>query len=251
MHTSELIGISACAERLAAHGDPVERSTLSRYCAKHDLKRGKSGRETLVDFAEVRAHRAENYTREVMGGATIADPSGQAAAAGHPPARSPAALPPDRALGRSLAEVMADAQPAPPVVTAADALAADPARRKKTADAIRSELEIAARLRAVVPVDEVDAGVAELIAGLREAATGGLRDAADALVADLGLPSDASHAVHAHLKRFARQIQAAAVAKASETARALEEGDAAARARMTHLAAVALRQRQRLQGAAA
>lgn len=244
MSTSDLIGISACAERLAALGDPVERSTLSRYCAKHGLKRDKRGREVMVSFEEVRAHRAENYTREVMGGAPVA-PSQPASASSPAPSREG-----DRALGRTLADLMADAAPAPDVFGAADP-AADPARRKKTADATRAELEIAARLRAVVPVDEVDAGVAELIAGLREAATGGLRDAADALVADLGLPSDASHAVHAHLKRFARQLQAVAVAKAAATARALEEGDTAARARVTHLAAVALRQRQRLAGAAA
>jgi hypothetical protein len=58
----DLVNISDAAERLAALGDKVERSTLSRYVANHAaaLAPVRRGRETLVDFARLREHRGQN-----------------------------------------------------------------------------------------------------------------------------------------------------------------------------------------------
>lgn len=67
-----LVSIARCAAMLAEAGDRIERSALSRYCDTHGLKRGRQGRETLVDFGEVREHRANSYSREVMSGRPVA-----------------------------------------------------------------------------------------------------------------------------------------------------------------------------------
>ncbi|MBB4042026.1 hypothetical protein GGR34_003711 [Microvirga flocculans] len=56
------ISITEAAARLTAAGDPVDRSTLSRYLKQHAeaLPTRAEGKSNLVDFERLVAHRAEN-----------------------------------------------------------------------------------------------------------------------------------------------------------------------------------------------
>lgn len=57
-----LVSLTAAADLLAEAGDQVERSSLSRYVTKHAdaLNPQKQGRETVVEFELLAAHRREN-----------------------------------------------------------------------------------------------------------------------------------------------------------------------------------------------
>jgi hypothetical protein len=56
------ISITEAAARLTAAGDPVDRSTLSRYLKQHAeaLPLRPAGKSNLVEFAALLAHRGEN-----------------------------------------------------------------------------------------------------------------------------------------------------------------------------------------------
>ncbi|EJW12620.1 hypothetical protein A33M_1903 [Rhodovulum sp. PH10] len=58
----DLVSLTEAAARLAAIGDRVDRSTLSRYVSSHAAALGpvRRGRETLVSFDVLREHRAKN-----------------------------------------------------------------------------------------------------------------------------------------------------------------------------------------------
>jgi hypothetical protein len=60
--TSNLVGLAEAARLLTAAGDKVARNTLSVYVGKHadSLQPVTRGRETVVDFEALKAHRAEN-----------------------------------------------------------------------------------------------------------------------------------------------------------------------------------------------
>lgn len=60
--TGEWLSITDAARRLTALGDPVDRSTLSRYLKQHAeaLPLRPGGRSNLVDFGALLAHRREN-----------------------------------------------------------------------------------------------------------------------------------------------------------------------------------------------
>jgi hypothetical protein len=72
MHNRDLISISAAAERLAALGDRIDRTALSRYVKGHGIETVRSGRETLVSFADVVNHRRTN---DLLGPASHALPA--------------------------------------------------------------------------------------------------------------------------------------------------------------------------------
>lgn len=55
-----LVSITDAAQRLSGEGDPVARSSLSRYVHSHGLTRRRSGRVTLIDIDELRRHRRAN-----------------------------------------------------------------------------------------------------------------------------------------------------------------------------------------------
>ena len=57
-----LISLTDAVERLAAVGDRVGRSSLSRYVSRYAdaLNPRRRGRDTLIDFEQLRSHRAEN-----------------------------------------------------------------------------------------------------------------------------------------------------------------------------------------------
>lgn len=60
--SEEWISITEAATRLSAAGDPVDRSTLSRYLKQHAeaLPLRRDGRANLVDFNALAQHRGEN-----------------------------------------------------------------------------------------------------------------------------------------------------------------------------------------------
>ena len=62
----EWVSITDAARRLSAAGDPIDRSTLSRYLKQHaeSLPVRQEGKSKLVDFDAVKAHRAENIRIE-------------------------------------------------------------------------------------------------------------------------------------------------------------------------------------------
>ncbi|WP_375308394.1 hypothetical protein WI560_13500 [Bradyrhizobium sp. A11] len=57
-----LVSITEAATLLTADGDPIDRSTLSRYVSRWAvaLSPAKLGRETVVDYEKLKLHRAEN-----------------------------------------------------------------------------------------------------------------------------------------------------------------------------------------------
>lgn len=60
--SGDWISITEAAQRLTAAGDPVDRSTLSRYLKQHGeaLPLRAEGKANLVDFEALAAHRQEN-----------------------------------------------------------------------------------------------------------------------------------------------------------------------------------------------
>lgn len=114
----ELVSISEAARQLAASGDRVDRSTLSRYVQRHAdaLNPKRKGKSTLVSVDALRRHRAENIHLDV-----------EQAAAGTPP-------------------------------TAAPVSGDEPAswkQRRDRANAMREEIELERMLGTLCPVSEV------------------------------------------------------------------------------------------------
>lgn len=60
--SGEWISITEAAARLTNAGDPVDRSTLSRYLTQYSeaLPTRREGRSNLVEFGTLEAHRADN-----------------------------------------------------------------------------------------------------------------------------------------------------------------------------------------------
>ncbi len=215
-----LVSVARCAELLTAAGDSIERSALSRYCDKHSLKQGRA-KGTRVDFETVQAHRAANYTREVMSGRPVA------------PVLAPAALP---------LEAVAPPAPAGAVVKIPDR--DDPARGLKEIQlrqAQRDEAEAEGRLTHVA---DVDAGAAEAIVEMRAAFAEARATAAEHLAAELGLPPEKVRTLRAAFKRYDRVGQdkfAARIARALQDVN--RESPSDAQARLAALAALAVRLR--------
>lgn len=115
----EWISITEAAARLTAAGDPVDRSTLSRYLKQHSeaLAVRPDGKSNLVEFGALKAHRGENIRLK---------------APSHSP-RIPAAQPQRSASSQSEASA-----------------------RKLAADAEMREMDLAERRGQLVPASEVD-----------------------------------------------------------------------------------------------
>lgn len=223
----ELIGhvsVSRCAELLSERGDQVERSALSRYCDQHGLKVGRRGRQVMVDFEAVQAHRAANYTREVMSGVAVAP--------------APA--------------LTIEARPSAPAKVTALPGRDDPARGLKEIQlrqALRAEAEDEGRLCSTA---EVDAGAADAIAEMRAAFAQVATDYAETAAAELQLPAEKVRMMRATLKRYARQAQDRFAKRLSASLADANEEESDAYARLTRLAAVAIQLRSaRRRGAVA
>lgn len=202
------VSISRCALLLAEAGDRIDRSALSRYCDAHKLKLPKVGREVLVDFEVVQAHRRDNYQREVQSGHAI-----------------PATAPPS------------------PSRPAADVQTLDAHRQLKSVELrrkLREEAEEEGRLTAVA---EVDAGAADAVVEMRAAFAAARPDLAERLAAELGLAPDKVRILRAGLKRYDRVGQERFAARLAQSLRAANETQGEALDRLTALTAHAIRLR--------
>jgi len=131
--TEDWISITEAAARLAATGDKIDRSTLSRYLKQHAeaLPTKRDGRQNLVDFARLQAHRSENVRIAVA---------------------APAVETETAASGSKFRGTQADG-----------------AARKAMADAELRELDLAERRRELTVVPEVDRAARDAIALMRAA----------------------------------------------------------------------------------
>lgn len=130
----EWISITEAAVRLTAIGDPVDRSTLSRYLKQHAeaLPLRENGRANLVEFGALAAHRGENVRIR-------------------PPAQSGGA--PIAVTGRPIRQAprFAGSQ-------------SDGVARKAQADAELREMDLAQRRKQLTPTAEVDQAGRDAIA---------------------------------------------------------------------------------------
>lgn len=127
------ISITEAAHRLTAAGDPVDRSTLSRYLKQHSeaLPLQENGRSNLVNYEDLVAHRQENIRlRPLMPSPALS------------PGAKPAAGRPSRFAGSQ----------------------SDGAARKAQADAELREMDLAERRRRLTPTAEVDRAARDAVA---------------------------------------------------------------------------------------
>lgn len=126
MSGEEWVSITEAAERLTAAGDPIDRSTLSRYLKQHGeaLPLRRAGKANLVDLMALAAHRGENI--RIRPAVVISD-AGRGRGATVPPART-------RFAGSQ----------------------SDGAARKAQADAELREMDLAQRRKQLTPTAEVD-----------------------------------------------------------------------------------------------
>lgn len=220
---SDLIGrvsISKCAELLTVAGDRIDRSALSRYCDAHSLKLAQVGKSVLVDFEAVRAHRAENYQREVMSGQPLPAPA---------VAPAPVVVAPP-AAAQSVNAVVASM----------------PEHRELKAVALRQALREEAREEGLLTeTAEAEAGAAEAVVEMRSAFAAERTILAEKMVARLGLKPEHVRPVREFLRQYDRGGQ---TRFAQAMARALADGnDEAGDAyeRLTTLAAVSMKIRAR------
>lgn len=124
----EWVSITEAAARLSEAGDPVDRSTLSRYLKQHAeaLPLRPAGKSNLVDLGALAAHRGENVRIRIAASAGVPRPSG-------------GSQPPVSAGGRRFVGTQSDG-----------------AARKAQADAELREMDLAERRRHLTPTDEVD-----------------------------------------------------------------------------------------------
>lgn len=215
------VSVARCAELLTAKGDKIDRSALSRYCDAHGLKGEKIGREVKVDYEAVAAHRAANYTREVMSGAAIeavvvqAAPVAPTLVARAEPSMSPTAQIANMSEHRGLKAVQ-----------------------------LRRELREEAHEEGLLTVvAEVDAGVAEAIVEMRAAFAHANEDCSERLAAELNLPPEKVRALRAAFKRFAQIGQERFATRMAKALAAGNEPKGAAIGRLKALSAYAVRLR--------
>ena len=223
--SEDLLSIAAAARALTAAGDEISRQGLSKYCANHGLIRD-TDRGPRVSLSAVRAHRAQNYQREVMSGGV------------HIP-ETPAPAAPAPAL-------QSDAPAAPPsnVVTIPDSN--DPSRRLKQLQVEEAEIDLARLRGEVVLADEVTAGVTDIVVMLRQQLFQAIPASAKELASELSLGPEDERLIRAAMKATARQVLANFVAAAAQANAALA-GESASdmRIRINALSLAAARMRRR------
>lgn len=210
------VSVSRCAEMLAAAGDVIDRSALSRYCDTHGLKLGRVGKEVMVDYEAVRAHRADNYQRQVMSGGVELPPAN-----------------PVREM----------APPAPLATVTAIPERSDPARELKQLELRRRQREEAIEEGQLTGVAEIDAGAAEAIVEMRSAFAAARADFAERLGAELGIQPEKVRVLRAGLKRFERAGQTRFAERMARTLAAVNEAPSQALDRLNVLAGHAMRLR--------
>ncbi len=169
-----LVSISDAAARLTALGDKVDRTTLSRYLKQHaaTLPLSVAGRERLVDFEDLVAHRRENIRISTPTLDAVASPVADASALSQ---RKPS----PRFAGSEI----------------------DATGRLRMAQARDAELDLAERLKQVTPVSEVDRAGRDAIALMRAAMERAVEGEADRLNLRYGWDARVARLA---LKEFAR-----------------------------------------------
>lgn len=210
------VSLARCAELLTAAGDKIDRSALSRYTDRHSLKLPRQGKEQLVDFETVQAHRSENYTREVQSGTPV-------------PVVAAAAQPAPAPGGSMTQQVLQLSE-----------------HRELKAIQVRRELREEAKEEGLLTeVAEVEAGAADAIVALRTAFAADRGALAETIVARFGLKPEDVRPMRDILRRYDRKGQEAfAGAMAKLLVEGYEEtGDTLERLQL--LAAVSIRMRAR------
>lgn len=224
MEPGDLLTVAAAARALTGAGDRITRQGLSKYCEAHGLKL-ETPAGPRVSLSAVRAHRKENYQREVMtGGAQIPETPEP------PPPAAPSA---------------AAARPAPPPPEDT-VIALDPSRRLKQLQVEAAELTTAKLRGELVLVDEVTAGIAEAVILMRQHMLQSISDQAQQLAAELSLGGEDERIIRGAWKAKAREdlarfVSAAAASLAAMTA----EPETDARRRILALAIASARMRRR------
>lgn len=223
--SEDLLSIAAAARALTAAGDEISRQGLSKYCANHNLIRD-TDRGPRVSLSAVRAHRAQNYQREVMSGGVHVPEAPAAAPAPSQQSDSPAAPPPSN------------------VVTIPDSN--DPSRRLKQLQVEEAEIDLARLRGEVVLADEVTAGVTDIVVMLRQQLFQAIPASAKELASELSLGPEDERLIRAAMKATARQVLANFVAAAAQANAALA-GESASdmRTRINALSLAAARMRRR------
>ena len=230
---TEPVTLAEAARLFAAAGRPVDRSNLSRYVASRNVAYVQKGRFKLVDARALFDLYTEDYGRKLMAGET------QNAAPSPPGAAAPAGptLPADAAGGREGLTSPAGAPEDRPEDRR------DPKREETELKVQARRIALARELGQVVPVEEVEAATAEAIADLRAAYAQALRDVADAMAVELGLPANRVAALRVALKRYARLGQEAFAARMAAAVKGDAETAENARARLIQLAGHSIRLR--------
>ncbi|RAN30645.1 hypothetical protein [Hyphomonas pacifica] len=172
---SDLMSIKACADALSAAGDKLSRQALSKYCDQYELKKTRRGR-VVVSFSEVQAHRAKNYTREIMSGGKKIPSIPRASTASRPDTQE-----------------------------AGDVVQISAAHRLKEAQAETAELDLAQKRDQLVLIDEVTAGISDTIVTFRQQLFQAIPDAAQQLAAELRLPNEEERLIRAAMKAMIRE----------------------------------------------
>jgi len=166
------ISITEAAARLTASGDPVDRSTLSRYIKQHAeaLPTRAEGKSNLVDFEKLAAHRAENI--RLRSAATVS----RAAASAQPFSSQT----PTRFAGSQV----------------------NGAQRKANADAELREMDLAERRGQLTVVAEVDQAGRDAVALMQSAFERAIETEASTLAMKYGWDE---RTVRLALKTFSRR----------------------------------------------
>lgn len=137
MTDHEWISITEAATRLSGAGDPIDRSTLSRYLKQHGeaLPLRADGKSNLVNYEALVAHRGENIR-----------------------IRPAAAKAPAAGIGRTSH-----------AMTRFAGSQSDGAARKAQADAELREMDLAERRKQLTPVSEVDQAGRDAVALMQSA----------------------------------------------------------------------------------
>lgn len=212
--------VKDCAAELG-----VAPSSVTRYVQKHGITARRSGKEKLVDFAELEAHWRANYSRHVMSGdagrgeASPASPTHpvNASPASPAPPNAPAAAAPPRSPARSPNSRELDLS--------------DPAVREKHAKADIAELGAAKMRGELVSPDRAIAMASDFGAAIVETAELEIGPAADQLLADLNLPAERSTVVRKAMRILVDRIRergADALTRAAAELAGETEGEMAA-----------------------
>ena len=220
----KLCTLTECAALFKKAGKAVDRTNLGRFVDSRDFPFTQRGRSKLVNARDLFEQYAGDFTRQVM--------SGEHSGFVEPPKQN------------GMKAVRSDQTFRPPATDQANT-AKDPRRREAELKVIDREMDIALRLKQVVPVEETEAAAAEAIAELRAAINRAVHEEAERIGAALNLPQSKNGLLRSELKRFARSAQEAFATRMSEHTAALEDPEGNARLRLTKLSEMSLRLRAR------